>query len=78
MSLSLSLFIILCSPTLFIKVQCGGSVVEYWTQDQEVVGLSLTRGTALCPCAKNLILCLVLVQPRKIHPDMTEKLLTAT
>ena len=27
----------------------GGSVVEYLTQDRDVVGLSLTEGTALCP-----------------------------
>ena len=49
MSLSLSLFIILCMPTLFIKVQLGGSVVECWTRDQGVVGSRLKGGTALCP-----------------------------
>ena len=38
----------------------------------------LTRGNALCPCARHFILCLVLVQPRKTgnHPKMAEKLLT--
>ena len=27
----------------------GGSVVQYLTQDGLVVGLNLTRGTAMCP-----------------------------
>ena len=27
----------------------------------------------MCPAAKHFILCLVLVKPRKTHPDMTEK-----
>ena len=35
------------------------------------------RPIRLCPWARHFILCLVLVQPRKMgHPDMTEKLLT--
>ena len=33
---------------------------------------------AFCPMIKTLILCLVLVQPRKTRPDITEKLLTGT
>ena len=32
----------------------------------------------LCPCSRHFILCLALVQPRKTHLDMTEKLLTGT
>ena len=46
--------------------------------NRRVAGLRLTRGTALCPCAKHFILCLVLVQHRKTgyHPDMTENSLT--
>ena len=40
--------------------------------DQGVAGSSLTGGTALCPLASHFILCLVLVQPRKTHLNMTE------
>ena len=36
-----------------------------------VVGLSLSGGTMLFPCARHVILYLVLVQPR-ICPDMTD------
>ena len=56
----------------------AGSVVEVFTRDQGVVGLSLTGGTVLCPWARHFILCLVLVQPRKTFPDITETLLTGT
>ena len=54
--------------------QQGGSVVECLTRDPRVVGSSLTK--AHWHCIVSLILCLVLVQPRKTGPDMTEKLLT--
>ena len=37
---------------------------------------SLTAITALCPWARPINSCLVLVQPRKTRPDITEKLLT--
>ena len=40
------------------------------------MGSSLTGGTALCPWERHFILCLVLVQPRKTRPDITERLLT--
>ena len=40
--------------------------------------LSLTGVTAMCPWARDINSCLVLVQPRKTHPDITEKLLTGT
>ena len=40
-----------------------------------MVGLSLSGGTILFPCARHVILYLVLVQPRK-RPDMTENFLT--
>ena len=53
----------------------SGSVVECLTWDREIAGLSLIGGIALCPWARHFILCLVLVQPKKIHPDMTEQLL---
>ena len=49
-------------------------MVECLTRDRKVVGSSLTGGNALCPSARHFILCLVLVQPRKTCPNMTEKL----
>ena len=36
--------------------ECSGSVVECLTQDRVAAGLSLTGVTALCPCARTLIL----------------------
>ena len=41
-------------------------------------GSSLTGGTALCPWARDFVLCLILVQPRKTRPNITEKMLTGT
>ena len=41
-----------------------------------VAGLSLTGVTVLCPEAKHIYPCLVLVQPRKTCPGITEILLT--
>ena len=54
----------------------SGSVVECLTRDREVAGSSLTGVAALCPRARLINPCLVLVQPRKTHPDITQKLLT--
>ena len=48
--------------------ECSGSVVECLTQDRRAAGSSLTGVTALCPS-------LVLVQPRKTRPFITERLL---
>ena len=42
------------------------------------VGSSLTVVTALCHCARHSNTCLVLFQPRKVCPDITEKLLTGS
>ena len=42
------------------------------------MGSSLTGSAAMCPLARHAILCLVLAQPRKARPDMTEKMLTGT
>ena len=42
------------------------------SKDRRVAGSSLTGGTALWPSARHFILCLVLVQCRKTHPDMME------
>ena len=47
-------------------------MVECLTPDQGVAGSSYTEGTALCPRARHFILCLVLVQPRKTCPEMTD------
>ena len=49
-------------------------MVECLTGDQRAVGLSLTSVSALCPWARNINPCLVLVQPRKTRPDITEKI----
>ena len=56
----------------------SGSVVECLTWDRGVVGSSLTGVTALCPCARHIYPCLVLVQPRKTRPNIIERLLTGT
>ena len=40
-----------------------------------MVGLSFSGGTMLCPCARHVVLYLVLVQPRK-RPDMAENFVT--
>ena len=49
--------------------------LECWTWDQGVAGLRLTRSAALCPWVRHFILGLVLVQPRKTRPCLTERLL---
>ena len=55
-------------------------MVECLTRDRRVVGWSLIGGTVfICVLSKTLYLVLiVLVQPRKTHLDMSEKLLTGT
>ena len=55
-------------------------LAEHQTRDHRVDGSSLNsnRLIVLCPCARHIISCLMLVQPRKTCPDMTEKLLTWT
>ena len=52
----------------------SGSVVVCFPLDVGVAGLSLNRGTVLCPGAGHFILCLVLVQLRKCH-DMIDQML---
>ena len=42
------------------------------------MGSSLTSFSALLPSARRINPCLVLVQPRKTCPNITEKLLTGT
>ena len=57
---------------LILLYQHGGSVVECLTRDPRVQA----SRKAHWHCILSLILCLVLVQPRKTGSDMTEKLLT--
>ena len=56
----------------------SGLVVECLTRGRGVVGSNLIGVTSLCPWARHVYHCLVLVQPRKIRPDKPEKLLTWT
>ena len=53
----------------------SGSEVECLTQDRKAAGSSLTGVTALCPWARHINPSLVLVQPRKTRPYITERLL---
>ena len=53
----------------------SGSVVECLTRGQGAAGSSLNGVTALCPCARHINPSLVLVQPRKTCPYVTERLL---
>ena len=50
-------------------------MVECLTRDREAAGLSLTDITALCPLARHINPSLVLVQPRKTRPFITERLM---
>ena len=54
------------------------TVIECLCQDERVARSSLNRVTALCPESRHINPCLVMVQPRKTSPDITEKLLTGT
>ena len=51
----------------------SGSVVDCLTQDKEAAGSSLTGITALC--ARHIYPILLLVQPKKTRPCLTERLL---
>ena len=53
----------------------SGSVVECLTRDRRVAGSSLTGVTALWFLARHIYPTLVLVQPRKTCPCLTERLL---
>ena len=53
----------------------SGSVVECLARDREVAGSSLTGVTALWSLSKTHLPSLVLVQPRKTRPCLTERLL---
>ena len=47
------------------------SVVECLSPDRGVAGSNLNSVTALCPRARHINPCLVLVQPRKTCPNIT-------
>ena len=53
-------------------MKCSGSVVECLTRDQGVAGSSLTVVLA----RQHIYPSLVLAQPRKTRPCLTERLLT--
>ena len=53
----------------------SGSLVECFTRNRGATGLSLTCVTALCPWARHINPSLVLIQPRKTHPFITQRLL---
>ena len=50
----------------------GGAGVECLTRDRGAAGSSLTGVTALCPLTSQINPSLVLVQPRKTRPFITE------
>ena len=64
-----------CSGGHIFYRECSGSVVECLTQDWEAPGSSLTGVTALWSLSKTHLPSLVLVQPRKTHPCLIERLL---
>ena len=59
----------------FIYSEHSGSVVECLTRDRRAVGSSLTGVTVLWSLSKTHYHSLVLVQPRKARPCLTERLL---
>ena len=61
------------APTLHREL--NGSVVECLTRDRGAAGWSLTSVTALCPLARHINPSLLLVQPKKTHSYITERLL---
>ena len=69
-----------CSLQSFQVRVLGAQLVECLTGDLRVTNWDLTAGgvTMLCPPARHIIRCLVLVQPRNTCPKMTEKSLTRT
>ena len=60
---------------IIATVILGSAVVECLTRDRGAAGLSLTAVTVLCPWARHINPSLVLVQPKKTCPYITERLL---
>ena len=58
------------------KFRLGSAVAACLTRDRGAAGSSLTGVTALWSIARHIYPSLVLVQPRKNHPCLTERLLT--
>ena len=54
----------------------SGPVVEYLLETEGLQVLTSPVSLRLCPWARNINPCLVLVQPRKTHPYISENLLT--
>ena len=59
-----------CSADNNMSWECSGSVVECLSRYRGVAGSSLTAVTRLCPLARHINPCLVVVQPRKTRPDI--------
>ena len=55
--------------------ECSGSVVECLTRDRGAASWNLTGVTALCAWVRHTNPSLVLVQPWKTSPYITERLL---
>ena len=53
-------------------------MVECLSPDPGVADSSLAGVTVLCPRARHINPCLVLVQHKKTRPNITEKMLTGT
>ena len=74
--MNIFIFLYLFFYLLYIRNrELSGSVVECLTKDRRAAGSSLTGFTGLCPWARHIYPSLVLVQPRKTCPYMTENLL---
>ena len=54
----------------FMVMEHSGWVVECLTRDRGAAGSSLSCVTVLCPWARHIYPCLVLVQPRKTRPTI--------
>ena len=61
--------------TVTCKIDWGRAVIECLTQDWGAACLSLTGVTGLCPWVRHINPSLVLVQPRKACPGITEKII---
>ena len=69
------IYIYIYAHKVWIQIrERSGSVLECLTQDQGAAGSSLTGVTVLCPCARHINPYLVLVQPRKTLPYISERL----
>ena len=63
---------------VFTQTHIGSAVAQCLTWDRGIAGSSLTSVNVLCPWARCIDPGLLLVQPRKTRPNITEKLLTGT